>query len=253
RTGLESRVTILGHVQRGGTPSPADRLLATRLGVACVDFIAEGRVGVMVAVRGESVEAVDLKEVAGKRRMVPLDHPMIHSARRLGIALGACSGLSGRPWDPDSAILTPMSVPRSILSRELLPASIAIYTTVAIVAFEGLAITAALPDLAAELGSVTLLPWVITSFLLASAGPTAITVTLSDALATSAEFRRAAIAVAASALSAELAPALADLLVALVAQGASGGAVSAVGIAAVALVSPHHLAGRVLAAKPTVW
>ncbi len=88
RTGLESRVTILGHVQRGGTPSPADRLLATRLGVACVDFIAEGRVGVMVAVRGESVEAVDLKEVAGKRRMVPLDHPMIHSARRLGIALG---------------------------------------------------------------------------------------------------------------------------------------------------------------------
>ena len=88
RTGLESRVTILGHVQRGGTPSPADRLLATRLGVACVDLIAEGRAGLMVAVRGEGVEAVDLKEVAGKRRTVPLDHPMIHSARRLGISLG---------------------------------------------------------------------------------------------------------------------------------------------------------------------
>ncbi|HLT97845.1 MAG TPA: 6-phosphofructokinase, partial [Acidimicrobiia bacterium] len=87
-TGLESRVTILGHVQRGGTPSPADRMLATRLGVACVDFIAEAVHGVMVAARGEGVEAVDLKEVAGKRRSVPLDHPLVHSARQLGISLG---------------------------------------------------------------------------------------------------------------------------------------------------------------------
>lgn len=88
RTGLESRVTILGHVQRGGTPSPADRLLATRLGVACSDFIAEGVHGVMVAARGEGVAAVDLKEIAGKRRTVPVDHPMVHSARQLGISLG---------------------------------------------------------------------------------------------------------------------------------------------------------------------
>lgn len=88
RTGLESRVTILGHVQRGGTPSPADRLLATRLGVACADLIADGVQGVMVAARGEGIEAVDLKEVAGKRRTVPLDHPMVHSARQLGISLG---------------------------------------------------------------------------------------------------------------------------------------------------------------------
>ncbi len=88
RTGLESRVTILGHVQRGGTPSPADRLLATRLGTACVDLIAEGVHGVMVAARGEGTEPVALKEVAGRRRPVPLDHPMIHSARRLGISLG---------------------------------------------------------------------------------------------------------------------------------------------------------------------
>ena len=88
RTGLESRVTILGHVQRGGTPSPADRLLATRLGVACVDLIAEGARGVMVAARGEGTEPVDLKEVAGKRKTVPLDHPMVRSARHLGISLG---------------------------------------------------------------------------------------------------------------------------------------------------------------------
>ncbi len=88
RTGLESRVTILGHVQRGGTPSPADRLLATRLGVACADLIAEGVSGVLVAARGDGVEPVDLKEIAGQRRAVPLDHPMIHSARNLGISLG---------------------------------------------------------------------------------------------------------------------------------------------------------------------
>jgi 6-phosphofructokinase len=81
-------VTILGHVQRGGTPSPADRLLATRLGVACSDLIADGAHGVMVGARGEGVEAVDLKEIAGKRRIVPIDHPMVHSARQIGISLG---------------------------------------------------------------------------------------------------------------------------------------------------------------------
>ncbi len=87
-TGLESRVTILGHVQRGGTPSPADRLLATRLGVACADYIAEGTHGVLVAARGRGTEAVPLKEVAGQTKSVPLDHPWIAAARRLGIALG---------------------------------------------------------------------------------------------------------------------------------------------------------------------
>ncbi len=87
-TGLESRVTILGHVQRGGTPSPADRLLATRLGSACVDYIAQGRHGVMVAARGERAEPVPLAEVAGPPKTVPLDHPWILTARHLGITLG---------------------------------------------------------------------------------------------------------------------------------------------------------------------
>lgn len=87
-TGLESRITILGHVQRGGTPSPADRLLATRMGTAASDYIAEGIHGVMVAARGESTVAVPLKEVAGQVRSVPLDHPWFETARHLGIALG---------------------------------------------------------------------------------------------------------------------------------------------------------------------
>ncbi len=87
-TGLESRVTILGHVQRGGTPSPADRLLATRLGTAAAHLINEGVFGVMVASRGDLTESVPLKDVVGKRKNVPLDHPWLQSARDLGISMG---------------------------------------------------------------------------------------------------------------------------------------------------------------------
>lgn len=87
-TGLESRVTILGHFQRGGTPSAVDRLLATRLGTACTSLINEGHYGVMVAVRGEGTEPVALKDVVGKRKVVPLDHPLIQSARYLDTNLG---------------------------------------------------------------------------------------------------------------------------------------------------------------------
>lgn len=87
-TDLESRVTILGHVQRGGTPSPVDRLLATRLGTACADLIAAGVSGVMVAMRANRCVPVPLTEVAGKRRTVPLDHPWLITARNLGVSLG---------------------------------------------------------------------------------------------------------------------------------------------------------------------
>ena len=95
-----------------------------------------------------------------------------------------------------------MTVPRSILSRELLPASIAIYTAIAIVAFEGLAVTAALPDLTAELGDVELLPWVVTGFLLASGVATAIAGSFIDSLGTSTVFRWATIGFAAASLAA---------------------------------------------------
>jgi 6-phosphofructokinase 1 len=87
-TGLESRVTILGHVQRGGTPSAADRLLATRLGTACADLIQERTFGVMVAARGEGAHPVPLDQVAGKRNGVPLDHPWIAAARAVGTCMG---------------------------------------------------------------------------------------------------------------------------------------------------------------------
>jgi ATP-dependent phosphofructokinase / diphosphate-dependent phosphofructokinase len=87
-TGLESRVTILGYLQRGGTPSAFDRILATRLGTACVALIHEGIYGVMLAAHGDKAEPVPLEQVVGKIKTVPLDHAWIESARRVGTSLG---------------------------------------------------------------------------------------------------------------------------------------------------------------------
>jgi len=87
-THLESRVTILGYVQRGGTPTAADRILATKLGSACAELIQEDHYGVMVASRGDSTEPVPLEKVAGKRKIVSPDHCWIRTARNVGTCLG---------------------------------------------------------------------------------------------------------------------------------------------------------------------
>jgi phosphofructokinase-like protein len=87
-TGLETRVTILGHLQRGGTPSALDRLLATRLGTNAVDYIKKGQFGVMVAVDGEHTKPVPMEDVVGKVNYVPKDHPWIISARNLETSFG---------------------------------------------------------------------------------------------------------------------------------------------------------------------
>ncbi len=87
-TGLESRVTILGYVQRGGIPCATDRLLASRLGTAAAHAVASGQFGVMVAARGEGTELVPLQEVAGQLKLVPTDHEWILTARTLGTGLG---------------------------------------------------------------------------------------------------------------------------------------------------------------------
>ncbi len=88
-TGLESRVTILGHLQRGGTPSAIDRLLATQLGTACAEMINSETYGVMMAIRGTKVETVPLEQVVGKRKIIPLDHDWLETAKNVGISLGA--------------------------------------------------------------------------------------------------------------------------------------------------------------------
>lgn len=87
-TNLESRVTILGHVQRGGTPSSADRLLASLLGTTAAKYVSQERFGVMVASRADRAVPVPLEEVAGRKKYVPLDHPLIESARQLGTCFG---------------------------------------------------------------------------------------------------------------------------------------------------------------------
>ncbi len=87
-TGLETRLTSLGHVMRGGTPTAADRILATVLGSEAARLLAEGTTGVMVGIRGASPTPVELDQVAGRRRSVPLDHPWVQTLRRLDICLG---------------------------------------------------------------------------------------------------------------------------------------------------------------------
>ena len=87
-TCLESRVTSLGHLQRGGSPSAADRLLATRLGTKCAETIVEGHYGVMIAVQRADCVPVPLADVAGKKKLVPPDHSWIQSARLVGTSFG---------------------------------------------------------------------------------------------------------------------------------------------------------------------
>jgi 6-phosphofructokinase 1 len=73
RTGVESRATVLGHIQRGGTPTAFDRVLATRLGLAAVDAASDSRWGVMPALRGTRIELVALSEAVAGLRTVPVE------------------------------------------------------------------------------------------------------------------------------------------------------------------------------------
>jgi len=79
---------VLGHLQRGGVPTPFDRILATRFGAAAVRVLAEGRHGEVVVSREARITTVSMAETAGKTRTVPPDHEMIQTARALGIGFG---------------------------------------------------------------------------------------------------------------------------------------------------------------------
>jgi 6-phosphofructokinase 1 len=87
-TQLESRVTVLGYLQRGGTPSPYDRILATQFGVEAAHFLARGDFGKLVALQNEKIVGVPLEEIAGQVKNIPLDHPMLMAARELGTCFG---------------------------------------------------------------------------------------------------------------------------------------------------------------------
>lgn len=85
---METRVTVLGHLLRGGIPTPADRLLATRFGVAAAKQVGQNHFGHMVALRGEKIVNVPIAEVAGKTRTIPLNSPLLSVARSVGTCLG---------------------------------------------------------------------------------------------------------------------------------------------------------------------
>src|SRR5262245_42567037 len=88
RLGMETRVTVLGHLQRGGGPTPFDRILATRFGTYAAEMLARGEYNRMVALKGGEVTSVPLEHVAGKVKLVPPDHPLIVAARRVGTNFG---------------------------------------------------------------------------------------------------------------------------------------------------------------------
>jgi 6-phosphofructokinase 1 len=85
----EIRVTVLGHLQRGGSPSPFDRLLGTRFGVRAALCCARGELGVMVALRGEEIVTVPIAQALRKPKLVPPHGELVQVARRVGIELGA--------------------------------------------------------------------------------------------------------------------------------------------------------------------
>ena len=87
-TGLETRRTVLGYIQRGGSPSPMDRILATRFGAKAVELVAKREYGKMVALKGHNIQSVPLSEVGGKLRLVPPDHALIRKARGMDVCFG---------------------------------------------------------------------------------------------------------------------------------------------------------------------
>lgn len=87
-SGVETRVTVLGHLQRGGQPTPYDRILSTRYGVRAVELAVKGNFGMMVSLKGCEITEVTLEEALEKLKKVPLDYDLIRAGRKMGISFG---------------------------------------------------------------------------------------------------------------------------------------------------------------------
>ncbi len=142
---------------------------------------------------------------------------------------------------------------RDLFTADRRAAAVAILLTVALAAFEGLAVAAALPQVAADLGGVDLLPWVITAYGLTSGVATVATGALVDTVGVGRVFRVAVVVFTIGGVAAGLAGSMPLMIAARLLQGAGGGATIAVGLAAVGLVFPRHLVGRAFAVNSTVW
>jgi len=88
KVATEVRATVLGHVQRGGSPTPFDRVLATQYGTAAAALVRERRFDQMVTLQRGELGSVALESVAGRTRRVPLDHPLLRCAEQIGVCLG---------------------------------------------------------------------------------------------------------------------------------------------------------------------
>lgn len=130
---------------------------------------------------------------------------------------------------------------------------VALLTIVALSAFEGLAVAAALPQVATDLGDVDLLPWVLTTYLLVAGVATVVAGALVDRHGVRPVFRWSVVIFVIGAVLASLAPSMPVLVAARVVHGIGGGATNAVALAAVGLVFPKHLVGRAFAVNATVW
>lgn len=91
--GIETRETKLGYIQRGGTPSPVDRILATRYGSLAAELIANEKFNCMVAIHNEVLNTIPLEKVGGKVKPVPSDHNLLKIGRQMGTCFGDCESL----------------------------------------------------------------------------------------------------------------------------------------------------------------
>ena len=88
RTGLETRTTILGHLQRGGSPTANDRILSSRYGVGAANLIGSGQLNRMVALQGGKITSVPIAEIGGRTRKVTIDDELVNVAKEVGTSLG---------------------------------------------------------------------------------------------------------------------------------------------------------------------
>lgn len=87
-TGIETRETVLGYIQRGGSPTPFDRNLATRMGGHATELIANNRFGRMITLKGDVIDSMPLSETAGKLKVVTPEHDLVVQGKRMGICFG---------------------------------------------------------------------------------------------------------------------------------------------------------------------
>jgi 6-phosphofructokinase 1 len=87
-TGRETRVTVLGHLQRGGSPTPFDRILSTKFGAFAIELASQGKFGRMVALKGNEIKSVKIEDAIGKQKLVLPDNQAVFAAKSIGISFG---------------------------------------------------------------------------------------------------------------------------------------------------------------------